>query len=94
MRAFHITKRRVNCIHPSKLNATPSTETPSLRSYVSGRRRVVVIGAGVGGLASAARIATETSKWEDTVEIVVIEKNGRDMMGERSIAFAIAHHLM
>jgi NADPH-dependent 2,4-dienoyl-CoA reductase/sulfur reductase-like enzyme len=46
------------------------------------KRRVVIIGAGVGGLASAARIAAETKKWEDgEVEVVVVEKNGKDMIG-------------
>lgn len=70
-------------MHLSKLSATSSDEAPSSSTTHSpDKRRVVIIGAGVGGLASAARIAAETKDWEENVEVVVLEKNGRDMIGE------------
>lgn len=53
----------------------------SISQDPSKKHRVVIIGAGVGGLSTAARIAKETRDWSETVEIVVVEKNGNDMIG-------------
>ena len=85
--AFHTPTR--SCSVPliqSALYQTPeiqgrSNTLSSIRRDPSKKRRVVIIGAGVGGLATAARIAKETRGWSDDVEIVVVEKNGKDMIG-------------
>ena len=58
-----------------------SDETLASLDTSSNKRRVIVIGAGVGGLASAARIAAETRNWDEDVEVVVVEKNAREMIG-------------
>ncbi len=47
--------------------------------------RVVIIGAGVGGLATAARIASQVP----AAEIRVLEKNGRDNVGGRCGSFTV-----
>ncbi|KAL7544592.1 hypothetical protein ACHAWF_012242 [Thalassiosira exigua] len=53
---------------------------PSIRALSAPapkRSRVVVVGAGVGGLATAARVASRS----DDAEVVVVEKNGPDARG-------------
>lgn len=47
--------------------------------------RIVIVGAGVGGLATAARIATQVP----TAEITVLEKNGFDKVGGRCGSFTV-----
>ena len=49
------------------------------------QRRVVVIGAGVGGLATAARLASQLP----SVEIIVLEKNSREYVGGRCGSFDV-----
>ena len=88
-KAFHTPTRSCNVplIHCA-LYQTPEIEgrsntntLSSIRPDPSKKRRVVIIGAGVGGLATAARIGKESRGWSDDVEIVVVEKNGKDMIG-------------
>jgi phytoene dehydrogenase-like protein len=47
--------------------------------------RIVIIGAGVGGLATAARIASQIP----AAKITVLEKNGRDKVGGRCGSFTV-----
>lgn len=53
------------------------------------KRRVLIVGAGVGGLAVASRIGSElnthvtTKKGTNSWEIVVLEKNPENMVGGR-----------
>ena len=49
------------------------------------RPRIIIIGAGVGGLATAARIASQVP----TAELTVLEKNGRDKVGGRCGSFTV-----
>ena len=51
----------------------------------SNHQRVVIIGAGVGGLATAARISSQMPN----AEVVVLEKNERDKLGGRCGSFDI-----
>ena len=71
----------------TKVSANTDTDTSSsITTDPSKQRRVVIIGAGVGGLACAARIAAETRRWDDNdVEIIVVEKNPRDMIGKSTL---------
>eukprot|EP00804_Cyclotella_cryptica_P014610 CCRYP_012648-RA/>CCRYP_012648-RA protein AED:0.10 eAED:0.10 QI:92/1/1/1/0.6/0.5/6/1526/676 len=77
------------------VGSTQTTDIPSEKNSLSinksssHKRRVVIIGSGVGGLASAARIAAETRNWKDPVEIVVVEKNARDKLGGRCGSFSV-----
>ena len=50
------------------------------------KQRVVIIGAGVGGLATAARISSQLS---EDVEVIVLEKNSREYVGGRCGSFDI-----
>jgi hypothetical protein len=76
-RVLSINVLRCTSIHPN----VSGTEDPLSNSNTSvDTRRVVIIGAGVGGLGCAARIAAQT----ENVEIVVIEKNSRDMLGKEA----------
>jgi len=59
-----------------------STDIASLKSDY---QRVVIIGAGVGGLATAARISHQLPN----TEVVVLEKNERDKLGGRCGSFDI-----
>ncbi|KAL9187518.1 hypothetical protein ACHAXT_001621 [Thalassiosira profunda] len=64
----------------------PSAGAFSVPADAPGRQRVVIIGAGVGGLATAARVA---SRLPGGAEVVVLEKNGRDFVGGRCGGFDV-----
>ncbi|KAL7481227.1 hypothetical protein ACHAW6_006906 [Cyclotella cf. meneghiniana] len=73
----------------SVTQSTDNQRGKTTASSSSQKHRVIIIGSGVGGLASAARIAAETRQWKDPVEIVVIEKNSRDKVGGRCGSFSV-----
>lgn len=54
-----------------------------------GNRRVCVVGAGVGGLAVASRIAARSRENGSSIEVVVVEKNSRDKSGGRCGSFDV-----
>ena len=76
----HLSRSRRDALE-SPFIIQESDETLVSVGTSSRKHRVIIIGAGVGGLASAARIAAETRNWNEDVEIVVVEKNARDMIG-------------
>ncbi|KAK1737351.1 phytoene desaturase family protein, partial [Skeletonema marinoi] len=50
-------------------------------------QRVIIVGAGVGGLATAARIK---STLPSTTDVLILEKNGRDQLGGRCGSFDVS----
>ncbi|KAL7528206.1 hypothetical protein ACHAXR_002325, partial [Thalassiosira sp. AJA248-18] len=72
--------------HLSRAFSTPTTAAAAAPGNKA--QRVVVIGAGVGGLATAARISSQLTTTHDA-EIIVLEKNGRDHVGGRCGSFDV-----
>lgn len=61
------------------LTALQSNDTPTPEHDGNRKLRVVIIGSGVGGLATAARLASTVG---DDVDVVVLEKNPREQLGK------------
>jgi hypothetical protein len=86
--AFFVPKTGNIKLAPSRESRTDDSLS-STGTNPEEKHRVVIIGAGVGGLATAARIASETRKWGNDVEIVVVEKNSRGMIGKPNSTTAL-----
>lgn len=61
------------------LTALQSNDTPTPEHDGNRKLRVMIIGSGVGGLATAARLASTVG---DDVDVVVLEKNPREQLGK------------
>ena len=91
--------RRSQALSPAAATNNVAKETPAAffgggdggdgdhRAGHRRRLRVVVIGAGVGGLATSARIMSGLSDACQGVEVVVLEKNHRERAGGRCGSF-------
>ena len=81
-------------ITPSVAATTDTNDEMDMNHKNDSKRRVIVIGAGVGGLATAARIrssmsASSLDENASEVEVFVLEKNGRDQLGGRCGSFDV-----
>ena len=80
------------CIYAFSITAPANTSSSSLSNnkvvfnkHGDNQQRVVIIGAGVGGLATAARISSQMPN----VEVIVLEKNSRNKLGGRCGSFDV-----
>ena len=79
------------CIYAFSITAPADTSSSSSNNKVvfnkhgDNQQRVVIIGAGVGGLATAARISSQMPN----VEVIVLEKNSCNKLGGRCGSFDV-----
>ena len=75
-----------SCLHAFSTTAPPAdTNNKVVNKHGDNQQRVVIIGAGVGGLATAARISSQMPN----VEVIVLEKNSRNKLGGRCGSFDV-----